>query len=65
MVAASAEQGLGGMGGKKSLCVTLNKLLHADNQVYNKYFTTFWIFIKLNVLKFAEKNYFCDGKIRS
>jgi len=45
-----------------NLSVTLCKFLNTDNQSDNKYFVTLRIFIKLNVLKFAEKNYFCGGK---
>lgn len=46
-------------------CITMFKLLNTDNQSDNKYFITPGIFIKLNVFKFAEKNYFCGGKFRS
>jgi tetratricopeptide (TPR) repeat protein len=44
---------------------TQHKFLSTDNQSDNKYFATHGIFIKLNVLKFAEKNYFCGGNFRS
>ena len=43
----------------------LYKFLSTDNQSDNKYFATLWIFIKLNVLKYDEKNYFCGGNFRS
>jgi hypothetical protein len=33
-----------------------------DIQYNNKYFIINRIFIKLNVLKLPEKNYFCGGK---
>jgi len=33
-----------------------------DIQLDNKYFQLYLIFIKLNVLKLPEKNYFCGGK---
>jgi len=55
----------GGLGGKKSLGRTPCKFLHTDNQADNKYFIPISIFIKLIVLKFAEKNYFCGGKFSS
>ena len=40
----------------------LRKFLNTDNQYDNKYCAALWIFIKLNVLKLSEKNYFCGGK---
>lgn len=46
----------------ESAVFTLCKFLNTDNQYDNKYFAALWIFIKLNVLKLSEKNYFCGGK---
>jgi len=36
--------------------------LITDIQLDNNYFILNLIFIKLNVLKLLEKNYFCEGK---